>query len=175
MSGIRPRTDAESSTASAGCRTQTSLPPCDEGGEIMNTRLPINTDLELVAALGNVFDNIKEPETEEEVDAFLRETGHDPDVVGRGTCAFVDGLIRAARSDMAQRREEELASFGRRMAQIELPLTRVGLIEAIQAFVARRGPEMATQFRNFEQHTDEDLRELLTELMALEKSSDEEK
>lgn len=141
----------------------------------MITRRPIDTDLDLVAALGDVFDAIKEPETEEETDAFLREVGHDPDTVGRGISTFVDELVRAARSVVAQRREEEVGNFRQRAAQIELPHTRIGLIEAIQAFVSRRGPEMAAQFRNYEKQTDEDLRELLTELIAIEQPSDEEK
>lgn len=139
----------------------------------MNTRRPIDTDAELVAAIGDVFDQINAPETQEDIDMFLREAGHDPGAVGRGTAAFVDDLIRAVRGTVIQERRKGLEDFGRRATQLELPQTRVGLIEAIRAFVSCRGTELATQFRNFEKQTDEDLRQLLTELMAMERAPNE--
>jgi len=61
----------------------------------MSKQRSVNTDLDLVAALGDVLENVKGPESEEEIDAVLREAGHDPDAVARGTSAFVDDLVRA--------------------------------------------------------------------------------
>ena len=140
----------------------------------MSKLKPINTDVGLAAAIGDLFDNDTGPETEEEIDYILRASGHDPDDVGNRTCAFVDGLIQEARSELAINCETESKHLTERLAQVEPPPTRVGLIQAIQEFIMRRGPEMATQFRNFEQQTDDDLRELFTELIILDQNTEDE-
>lgn len=71
----------------------------------MSTQRPVNTDRELVVAIGDVLDNVKGPETVDEIDAVLREAGHDPDVIGRDTAAFVDGLVRTARTVVARNQQ----------------------------------------------------------------------
>ena len=139
----------------------------------MTSRRPINTDLDLVMAIGDVFDHLDEPDTETDKNEILREAGHDPDEVGRNTAIFVDGLIRSSRKVIAERTKTGFAEFQARMEQLELPNTRPSLIEAIQNLFTQHGPELSAQYRNFEDQTDDDLRELLRELMALNDLSEE--
>ncbi|HUU02980.1 MAG TPA: hypothetical protein VM425_16215 [Myxococcota bacterium] len=141
----------------------------------MSTKKPINTDCDLVSAVGDMFDHMNEPQSAEDIDAFLRETGYEPDTVSHSIAAFVDDLIRTARVTVAHTCDDALASFSRRAAQMELPNTRVGLIDAILKFVSTRGLEIAAEFRNFEEQSDEDLREMLRELMGMEGPTNEEK
>lgn len=61
-----------------------------------------HTDEELVAALGEAIDSVEPPEDQAEVDAYLREIGHDPEEVSRAISAFVDDLIAGLRESAGE-------------------------------------------------------------------------
>lgn len=129
---------------------------------------PINTDEELVAVLGDIFDRLEPPQSPEEVDEFLLECGYDPDNAGKPTALFVDELIRNTRRDARAGRISSLKRFESTQLQLELPATKPDLIEAIQQQLAKQGQQMSAQYRNFQEQTKEDLQELLKELLFLD-------
>lgn len=132
------------------------------------TKRRIETDDDLVAAIGDVFDHLPSPRTPEEIDSVLRDAGHDPEDAGRQLASFVDGIVRRERRVIAAKRKAEFNALSSRMKQMELPNTRLEIIESIQALAENRPEPMAAHFRNLEKQTLDDLRELLRELLALD-------
>ena len=77
----------------------------------MTKRSPINTDEDLVVAIANVFDHLESPTTPDEIDATLREAGHEPEEVGIKLENFVDEIIRNERSALWEDDERRIKSF----------------------------------------------------------------
>lgn len=140
----------------------------------MSSRKGPRTDQEFVEAFEHLLYE-HGPETSEEVDAFLRSEGLDPEVIAANGRAFVQKALASSplnwRSYIAerQRAKEELVAH-----QVSPTLSRDVLLAAIRESLSGLSPQQiaqsGVQYRNLEEVTDEDLRSLLAELEYLNRT-----
>jgi len=137
----------------------------------MSTRKGPRTDRELVEAFEHLlYDH--EPETPEEVDAFLRSEGLDPETIVANGRAFVQKALASSplnwRSHVSERQtaKEELAAH-----EVSPTLSRDDLLATVKKLLSGLSPQQIAQtgvrYRNLEEVTDDDLRSLLAELEYL--------
>ena len=137
----------------------------------MSTRKGPRNDQEFVEAFEHLlYDH--EPETDEEVDAFLRSEGVDPEVIAANGRAFVEKALALSplnwRNHAADRQkaQEELEAH-----EVSSILSRDALLAAINKIMSGLNPrqfaQASVQYRNLEEVSDEDLRSLLAELEYL--------
>lgn len=137
----------------------------------MSTRKGPRTDQEFVEAFEHLlYDH--EPETSEEVDAFLRSEGLDPEDIAANGRAFVQKALALSplnwRNHVAdrQRAKEELDAH-----KVSPTLPRDVLLATIKKFLSGLSPQQiaqaGVQYRNLERVADDDLRSLLAELEYL--------
>jgi hypothetical protein len=84
----------------------------------MRTKPQVDNDKEMVAVLGDAMDAIDSPNDPDEVNAFLKECGHDPEEVGLQTSAFVGRLITRSRSHTTACNESDLEGLRDKMCEI---------------------------------------------------------
>jgi hypothetical protein len=137
----------------------------------MNKRQPPATEEELVHAFADLFDEVG-PETPEEIDAALREGGHDPDTVAARMKSIAERALARSPLNWRNRAQQELEAERSRLDNVT-PILRRGrgeIIAAIQQLLSRLQAHQlapAHAYRNFDQATDEDLTSLLAELEYL--------
>jgi hypothetical protein len=137
----------------------------------MNKQRPPATEEELVHAFADLFDEV-EPETPEEVDATLREGGHDPDSIAARMKSVAERALARSPLNWRNRAQQELEAEKRKLDSVT-PTVRRGrgeMITAIQQLLSRLQAHQlapAHAYRNFDQATEEDLASLLTELEYL--------
>lgn len=140
----------------------------------MPNRKPPVTDDELIKAVADAFDQI-EPETPSEIDAVLREAGHDPERVATEFKALAEQELEQSPLNWRKRARAEMEKEKTRLEGFEpstlVPVRRADLIAAIQKLMSQLGSNTDSvalaHFRNFDQATDEDLASMLTELEYL--------
>lgn len=133
----------------------------------MNRRRSPQTDEELVRSFLNLFDEVV-PDSPEDVDEFLRESGYDPDDIGARIQAVAKKALKDSPLNWRKRAGHELRQVRDRLENFA-PGQKEGrteIITAIQEFVVQHGLATAN-FRNMEQATEEDLASLLFELEFL--------
>ena len=124
------------------------------------------TDVEIAKDFEQLFDEIPEPETNEEVSAYLIEAGFDPEVLKAQGTEFVANLIANNwRFISAEETDEATTRIN------EIPLRNdwnrsqlTNAIEKVSRALALRGGQPAMAFRNLEELTDADLAIILQEL-----------
>jgi hypothetical protein len=84
----------------------------------MNKRRPPATEEELVHAFADLFDEV-EPETPEEVDAVLREVGHDPDTIAARMKSIAERAL--ARSPLNRAQQELEAERSKLESAVHTP------------------------------------------------------
>ncbi len=137
----------------------------------MNKRQPPVTEEELVHAFADLFDEV-EPETPEEIDAVLRDGGHDPDTIAARMKSIAERALARSPLNWRNRAQQELEAERSKLDRVT-PIPRRGrgeIIAAIQQLLSRlqaRQLAPAHAYRNFDQATDEDLASLLAELEYL--------
>ena len=137
----------------------------------MNKRRPPATEEELVHAFADLFDEVG-PETPEEIDAALREEGHDPDTIAARMKSVAERALARSPLNWRNRAQQELEAERSKLDKVT-PILRHGrgeIIAAIQQLLSRLQAHQlapAHAYRNFDQATDEDLSSLLAELEYL--------
>jgi len=137
----------------------------------MNKRQPPATEEELVHAFADLFDEVG-PDTSEEIDAVLREGGHDPDTIAARMKSIAERALSRSPLNWRNRAQQELEAERSKLDRVT-PIVRRGreeIIAAIQQLLSRlqaRQLAPAHAYRNFDQATDEDLASLLAELEYL--------
>lgn len=137
----------------------------------MSTTKGKRTDEELAEAMRYLlYDH--EPETPEEIDAFLRSEGLDPEEIadyGRKLAErelAVSPLNWRNRGPEREQAEKELLS-----QQVPPDMPREDMLTKIRQLLATLSPRQMTQvgieFRNYEELSEVDLRSLLSELRYL--------
>jgi hypothetical protein len=124
------------------------------------------SDVEIAKDFEQLFDEIPEPETNEEVTAYLIEAGYDPEVLKAQGVEFVANLIANNwRFISSEETEEATAKIN------EIPLRKhwnrsqlTNAIEKISSALALHGRQPVMAFRNLEELTDADLAIILQEL-----------
>lgn len=124
------------------------------------------TDLDIASEFNHLFDEIPEPDTDEEIKAFLAESGYDVEKLKADGAAFVKNLIAS------NWRFANLRDLRDAVAKInEVPL-RTGWdrrrltegIRRVSAALVLGGTQPGLAFRNLEEVTDSDLATILQEL-----------
>jgi hypothetical protein len=137
----------------------------------MNKRRPPATEEELVHTFADLFDEVG-PETPEEVDAILREGGHDPDTIAARMKSIAERALARSPLNWRNRAQQELEAERTKLDRVT-PVARHDrseIIAAIQQLLSRLQAHQlapAHAYRNFDQATDEDLASLLAELEYL--------
>jgi hypothetical protein len=137
----------------------------------MNKRRPPATEEELVHAFADLFDEVG-PETPEEIDAVLREGGHDPDTIAARMKSIAERALARSPLNWRNRAQQELEAERTKLDRVT-PVARHDrseIIAAIQQLLSRLQAHQlapAHAYRNFDQATDEDLSSLLAELEYL--------
>lgn len=137
----------------------------------MNKRQPPATEEELVHAFADLFNEV-EPETPEEIDAVLREGGHDPDTIAARMKSIAERALARSPLNWRNRAQREVEAERSKLDKVT-PIVRRGrgeMITAIQQLLSRLQAHQlapAHAYRNFDQATDEDLASLLAELEYL--------
>ncbi len=124
------------------------------------------TDVEIAKDFDQLFDEIPEPETNEEITAYLIEAGYDPEVLKAQGAEFVANLIAGNwRFTSSEETEKATASIN------EIPLRKgwnrsrlTDAIERVSRALALHGRQPTMAFRNLEELTDADLATILQEL-----------
>lgn len=137
----------------------------------MKRQRSVETSEDLVRAFADLFDEVR-PETPEEIDAVLRETGLDPDAVGARMKAAAEQALADSLLNWRNRGQRELASERARFERTvpTAPRSRADIMGAIQQLLAElggRAKPVYAHFRNLESATEEDLASLLSELEYL--------
>ena len=124
------------------------------------------TDVEIAKDFEQLFDEIPEPETNEEVTAYLIEAGYDPEVLKAQGTEFVANLIannwRFISSEETDKATARINEIPLRKDWNRSQLTNA--IEKVSSALAVRGGQPAMAFRNLEELTDADLAIILQEL-----------
>lgn len=137
----------------------------------MNKRQPPATEEELVHAFADLFNEV-EPETPEEIDAVLREGGHDPDTIAARMKSIAERALARSPLNWRNRAQREVEAERSELDKVT-PIVRRGrgeMITDIQQLLSRLQAHQlapAHAYRNFDQATDEDLASLLAELEYL--------
>lgn len=124
------------------------------------------TDIEIVKNFDQLFDEIPEPETNEEITTYLIEAGYDLKMLRAQGTEFVANLIANNWRFASSEESDEIA------AQInKIPLRkdwhRIQLknaIEKVSKALTMHGRQPAMAYRNLEELTDADLAVILQEL-----------
>ena len=124
------------------------------------------TDLEIASEFDHLFDEIPEPDTDEEVRAFLEESGYDVEKLKAEGVAFVRDLI-ARNWRFASLRDMHAAATAINEVPVRIGWDRRRLTEAIEkvaAVLRSGGAQPSFAFRNLDELTDADLATILQEL-----------
>jgi hypothetical protein len=137
----------------------------------MNKQQPPATEEELVHAYADLFNEV-EPETPEEIDAVLREGGHDPDSIAARMKSTAERALARSPLNWRNRAQQELEAEKRKLDSVTpiMRRHRGEMITAIQQLLSRLHAHQlapAHAYRNFDQATDDDLASLLAELEYL--------
>lgn len=136
------------------------------------------TEEELVRAFDELLRDVPPPDTSDEVGAFLRECGYDPEGVAARMVEHVRRLSADSALNWRKSARQDLdAARARRGQRGALERGREELLAAIRALYAslsagQRPHVPAAHFRNLDKVSDDDLASLLTDLEHL--ASDEE-
>lgn len=124
------------------------------------------TDLDIASEFDRLFDEIPEPDTDEEVRAFLEGAGYDVDKLKTDGMAFVNDLI-AGNWRFANLRDMRDAAA----AINEVPVRKgwdrrrlTAAIDKVSAALRSGGAQPSLAFRNLDELTDADLATILQEL-----------
>ena len=137
----------------------------------MGETRPPETSKDLVEAFASLFDEV-EPETPEEIDAVLREAGHDPREVATRMKAIAEKAIADSPLNWRERAKKDLPVALARLRQLSSTVTRERseIVKAIQELIAQLGAEgqpAYAHFRNLDTVSDEDLASLLADIEYL--------
>lgn len=138
----------------------------------MKPRKAPATDEELVNAFNDLFNEV-EPETNDEMDAVLRQAGHDPEEIATRMRQIADRAIERSPLNWRNKFPDEIEIEKSRLAAFlpNVHMRRDEIIEAIRNKLAKlsgRTNRLGFAHRNFETASDDDLRSLLSELEYLE-------
>lgn len=138
----------------------------------MNNRRQPQTYEELVAALEELFDNTPAPETKEEIETVLVESGYDPESVAQEMRAVAAKAFEQSPFNWRNRARGEMEDAATRFSNAASVLAEQGreqIIAQIRALSMSSGgqPTVSTHYRNLDEKSDEDLRGLLEELQFL--------
>lgn len=124
------------------------------------------TDLEIANEFDRLFNEIPEPETDEEVRALLVEAGYDFEILKTQGAELVNNLIA---NDWRFVSTEEIDDVAARID--EVPVRKewnrnqlTAAIQKISTALASGGKQPSLAFRNQEELTDSDLATILQEL-----------
>ncbi|WKZ45872.1 MAG: hypothetical protein QY302_08765 [Anaerolineales bacterium] len=124
------------------------------------------TDLEIANEFDRLFDEIPEPETDEEIWEFLVESGYDPESLKNQGREFVNNLIatnwRFVSSNEIDEAVTKIDEVPTRKEWSRGQLTNA--IQKLSAALAIGGKQPSLAFRNLEELTDSDLTVILQEL-----------
>jgi hypothetical protein len=141
---------------------------------------PPETSKDLVEAFASLFNEV-EPETPEEIDAVLRDAGHDLHEVAARMKAIAEKAIADSPLNWRERAKKDLPVALVRLKQFSLTAThdRTTIAGAIHELIAQLGAEVQpafAHFRNLDSVSDEDLASLLADLeyLSSQQSSPEE-
>lgn len=125
------------------------------------------TDLEIASEFDHLFDEIPEPDSDEDVRIFLEEAGYDMEKLKTEGTAFVNDLI-AKNWRFANLSDIHDAAAAINKVPIRKGWTRHKLAAAIEkisfALSSSSGAEPSLAFRNLDELTDADLATILQEL-----------
>jgi hypothetical protein len=124
------------------------------------------TDWEIANEFDRLFDEIPEPETDEEIRTFLVEAGYDLEILKAQGVEFVNNLL-ASNWRFVSSDEIDNGAIKIDEAPIRKEWNRGQLTTAIQkisAALALGGKQPSLAFRNLEELTDSDLATILQEL-----------
>ncbi|MCZ7547623.1 MAG: hypothetical protein M5U11_00495 [Anaerolineales bacterium] len=132
----------------------------------MNENKSKRTDLEIANEFDRLFSEIPEPETDEEIRAFLVEAGYDFEILKSQGSEFVNNLIASNWRFVSPEEIDDVA------AKIdEVPIRKewnrnqlTAAIQKISTALALGGRQPSLAFRNLEELTDSDLATILQEL-----------
>ena len=134
----------------------------------MTKRKPLETSEDLVQALADLFDEV-EPETPEEIDAVLRECGHDPDAVAARMRALAERAIVNSPlnwRNRAQELEKERASLASFVSS--LPRSPEEIVAVIKQLLSQLEGDQSklvpAYYRNLDKASDGDLATLRDDL-----------
>ncbi len=124
------------------------------------------TDLDISDDFDRLFNEIQEPHTDDEVRAYLLETGYDFEKLKAEGRAFVNDLMagnwRFVDSNKVDEAAREIEAVPVRKGWNRLQLTTA--IEKLSAALAMGGAEPHFAFRNLDELTETDLATILQEL-----------
>lgn len=138
----------------------------------MDERKAPATNKEFLEALTELFEQM-EPDTPDEVDAFLRETGYEPEQIAAKIKAATERGLSESPLNW-RNKTQELEADKKRLSNFAdiAKRSRHELMDAINAALSNlavKNPELAAvHHRNFESATDEDLESLLADLYFLD-------
>jgi hypothetical protein len=137
----------------------------------MENRKPPATDAELMRAINKLFDEV-EPESPEEIDAILQETGYDPQQVAARMKAVADDALATSLLDWRNRAPKKIQQERAKLDSFvsSASRSRTDMVAAIRKLAAGLGGSQSlvgAYHRNFEEASDEDLASLLAELEYL--------
>ncbi|SRR5258706_10823309 len=134
------------------------------------------TDEDVFNTFVDLFDEVA-PDTPEEIDAFLRENGYDPDQLAHDAKNMFEGALEKSPLDWRNRARQEIDAAKGKMAQRAQILTlSIEEIKAeILAIQRKRGATVATHYRNLDlgKMSHEDLADTLLDMRYLEDSNTE--
>ena len=139
----------------------------------MSEHKPLGTEEELANAVDELFEAIPPPETDEEVDTFLRECGYKPVELLSRLRQVVDDAAANSPLNWRNRALKEMEGARARRDRIVVDQNnRDEIIAAIERLYtklteSRRQLVPAAHFRNRENASDEDLADLLGDLEYL--------
>jgi hypothetical protein len=132
----------------------------------MEKNRPQKTDEEIVREFDRLFDEVPEPDTNEEIKEILVDAGYDPKTLKIKGVEFVNNLIA---NNWRFITSDEIDEAAKRINEIPFrdSWNRSQLLKAIQIAseaLALGGTEPVLAFRNLEKLTDIDLASVLQEL-----------
>lgn len=138
----------------------------------MKKRNPPETEKELAAAFDDLFDEIPQPETQEEIEATLRSAGYNPSAVGARMEAIAMEALANSPLNWRNRASQEMAEARAQFSNFSSTLreSRSEITTRIQKLLALVGGEkqmVGAYYRNLDTTSDNDLASLLAELEFL--------
>ncbi|MFN8469035.1 MAG: hypothetical protein U0X20_25990 [Caldilineaceae bacterium] len=143
----------------------------------MSTRKAPQTDVELINAFGELFDEV-EIESVEEANAILKSAGYDPDATARRLLSAIDQAL--ASSPMNWRnQQQQMAKARERMNSMRKwrYTSKADLEAAVQELLSLvpRSQAVVAHYRSFQELAAEDLDTWLDELAFLVDTSETDK
>lgn len=124
------------------------------------------SDLDIANEFDRLFNEIPEPETDEEIREFLVESGYDPEALKAQGREFVHNLIatnwRFVSSNEIDEAVTKIDEVPTRKEWSRSQLTKA--IQKLSAVLTIGGKQPSLAFRNLEELTDSDLAVILQEL-----------